>query len=631
MLEFLRNGVRTWYFKALLGLLVLSFAIWGVGDIFQPGLSGNTVIKVGKIEIGSQKFISAFQRQVQTLRRSLGGNFTAEQARSLQVPERVVEEFVTDALFASEATALGIAVGDNALVQRIRSEPGFRNEQGQFDRGIYEQTLAVNGFSEEQFVSRLRQELSMAQVVDSLTHDVSIFESLAKRLYSFNEEKRVAAYIRIQNDAFAVVGTPDHATLKKYHKENERLFTAPEYRSATYVLLTSKDVESDIDISNAEIQTMYDRNISAFQVPEQRTVQQMIFSAEAEAKVGAAHLAEGRTFAAVAKDLLKQDEEATNILGNVAKDRLPDALAEAVFGLSQNQVTPPLKGPFGWYLLRVTDIKQPKTLPLSQVRDNLRAELVQERSGEALYKLSNDLEDALGGGASLEDAASQIGVVAKKVNNVNNNGKGPDEKPLIGLPTSQQFLTTLFSTPDGEESGLVDLGADGYLILRNTGIDEARVRALETVRNRVIQSWQTEQRRKLTEEKAKKTLDRIKGGEKLEAVASSIGAAIETSPPFNRQGNGATNHLPRGLASELFGVKVGGASSAPSGSDYIIGVLKEIKEAKASSDRAAVNALAEQIAQRISSDLEVQYNNALRKQHTVEIDQRAIANVLLQF
>ena len=147
----------------------------------------------------------------------------------------------------------------------------------------------------------------------------------------------------------------------------------------------------------------------------------------------------------------------------------------------------------------------------------------------------------------------------------------------------------------------------------------------------MIQSWQTEQRRKLTEEKAKKTLDRIKGGEKLEAVASSIGAAIETSPPFNRQGNGATNHLPRGLASELFGVKVGGASSAPSGSDYIIGVLKEIKEAKASSDRAAVNALAEQIAQRISSDLEVQYNNALRKQHTVEIDQRAIANVLLQF
>ena len=78
-------------------------------------------------------------------------------------------------------------------------------------------------------------------------------------------------------------------------------------------------------------------------------------------------------------------------------------------------------------------------------------------------------------------------------------------------------------------------------------------------------------------------------------------------------------------------MKVGGTSSAPSGSDYIIGVLKEIKEAKASSDRAAVNALAEQIAQSISSDLEVQYNNALRKQHTVEIDQRAIANVLLQF
>ena len=95
MLEFLRNGVRTWYFKALLGLLVLSFAIWGVGDIFRPGLSGNTVVKVGNIEIGSQQFTSALQRQMQNLSRTLGSNFTLEQARSLQVPERGVEGLVT--------------------------------------------------------------------------------------------------------------------------------------------------------------------------------------------------------------------------------------------------------------------------------------------------------------------------------------------------------------------------------------------------------------------------------------------------------------------------------------------------------------------------------------------------------
>jgi len=631
MLEFLRNGVRTWYFKALLGLLVLSFAIWGVGDIFTPGLSGNTVIKVGKIEIGSQQFSSAFQRQMQNLSRTLGSNFTVEQARGLRVPERVVEGLVTEALYDSEARELGVTVGENALVQRIRSEPGFRNQQGQFDRGVYEQALAVNGFSEEQFVSRLHQELSREQVVGSLTRDVPVFETLAKRLYSWNEEKRVASYIKIQNDAFADVGTPDDATLQKFYKENERLFTAPEYRSAAYVHLTSKDVESDIDISDADIQALYDQNIEAYKVPERRTVQQMIFSTEAEAKAGAAQLAEGKSFAAVAKALLKQDEEATNILGDVTKNRLPDALAEAVFGLSNDQVTPPLQGPFGWYLMRVTAIKPPQTTPLAEVRDALRAELVGARSGDALYKLSNDLDDALGGGASLEDAASQVGAVAKKIVDVDRSGNGPDEKPIAGLPPGPEFLTTLFSTPDGEESELVDLGANGYLILRNSGIKTAQVRPLEAVRNSATRSWQTEQRRKQTEDKAKKALDRINNGETVEAVAKSIDVAVETSPPFDRQGEGAANNIPRSLASELFDVKVGGAASAPSGSGYTVGVLKEIKEAKAGADQTAVNALADQLAQRIASDLEVQYNNALRQHHTVEIDQRALDNLLLQY
>ena len=631
MLEFLRNGVRTWYFKALLGLLVLSFAIWGVGDIFRPGLSGNTVVKVGNIEIGSQQFTSALQRQMQNLSRTLGSNFTLEQARGLQVPERVVEGLVTEALHESEANALGIAVGKNALVQRIRSEPGFRNQEGQFDRSVYKQTLAINGFSEEQFVSRLRQELSRAQVLGSLTSEVPVSEVLTNRLYSWNAEKRVAAYIKIQHDAIANIGMPDDAALQEYYKGNESLFTAPEYRSATYVHLTGKDVESDIDVSDADIQKLYDQNIDAFKVPERRTVQQMIFSTEEEAKAGAAHLAEGKTFAAVAKDLLRQDEDATNILGDVTKNHLPDTLAEAVFNLSEGQVTPPLEGPFGWYVMRVTAIKAPKTQQLLEVRIDIRAQLVQERSGEALYKLSNDLDDALGGGASLEEAARQVGVVAKKVNKVDRGSNGSDEKPMTDLPPGPEFLTTLFNTPDGQESELVDLGVNGYLILRNTGIQAAKVKPLESVRNRAIKFWKAEQRRKQTEENSKRILERIKGGEPLEVISKSIDVPIETSPPFNRHGEGAANNLPRSLAAELFGVKVGGASSAPSDSGYTIGVLKEIVKAKVGANSADVKALAEQLAQRIGRDLEVQYNNALRQHHNVEIDQRALDNLLSQF
>ena len=114
-------------------------------------------------------------------------------------------------------------------------------------------------------------------------------------------------------------------------------------------------------------------------------------------------------------------------------------------------------------------------------------------------------------------------------------------------------------------------------------------------------------------------------------ISKSIDVPIETRPPFNRHGEGAANNLPRSLAAELFGVKVGGASSAPSESGYTIGVLKEIVKAKVGANSADVKALAEQLAQRIGRDLEVQYNNALRQHHNVEIDQRALDNLLSQF
>ena len=214
---------------------------------------------------------------------------------------------------------------------------------------------------------------------------------------------------------------------------------------------------------------------------------------------------------------------------------------------------------------------------------------------------------------------------------VDKRGNKADGKPEAGLPKSPEFLNTLFSTPSDEESDLVDMGATGYLILRTSERKPSQVRPLESVRVRAVQGWQAEQRRKLTEEKAKKAVDRINGGAALTEVAGELNFPVETSPPFNREGVGAEKNLPRGLAADLFTAKVGGGASAPFGNGFTVGVLKEIKPVNSAANRTAIKAFGDQLAQRIASDLEVQYNNALRQHHTVEVDRHALDNLLLQF
>lgn len=630
MLELLRNGVRSWYFKALLGMLVLSFAIWGVGDIFRGGPRTGAVIEVGDTAITAREIGENFRKQLNALTRTFGSDISVEQARQLGVGQRVVASLVTEALYDSETATLGVAVADELVADRIRKERGFQDKSGNFDRAVYEQTLAVNGLNEKQFVARLRHELGREQILGSLTAGIPTSEQLAERLYEWREEKRVADFVRINNDPAADAGEPDEAALIAYHKENEQIFTAPEYRDATYIHLSSADVLNDVAVSDSEIKELYESRIDQFHIPERRTLQQMVFPTEEAAKDAVNQLSEGKDFVALAKVLLKQDEAATN-LGDVTRSRLPDALADPVFALSPGQTSAPLKGPFGWHVMRVTGSKPESVKPLEEVRDTLRKELAEEKSIEVLYELANQLEDALGGGATLEEAASGVGVSVRKAATFDRRGYGTDEKPVESLPTEQEFLETVFNTPTGEVSHLVELGTHGYLIVRVDGITPSAVRPLETVREKVVRAWKAEQRQKLTAEKAEAALKRITGGTPLATVAKELGVKIETTSPFNREGEGAESTMPRELAADMFAGKIGDAALAPFGAGRMIAVLKEIRPVNPKVDKAAMDALRQHLAQGIANDLEVQYNNALRQLHTVKIDEQAVEAVFNQF
>ena len=62
MLDLMRRGVKTWVAKILLGLLILSFAVWGIGDIFL-GSAHSTVGAVGETEVDADRYARMIRRQ----------------------------------------------------------------------------------------------------------------------------------------------------------------------------------------------------------------------------------------------------------------------------------------------------------------------------------------------------------------------------------------------------------------------------------------------------------------------------------------------------------------------------------------------------------------------------------------
>ncbi|PPR20558.1 MAG: Peptidyl-prolyl cis-trans isomerase D, partial [Alphaproteobacteria bacterium MarineAlpha10_Bin3] len=545
MLESLRLGVQSWYFKALLMVLVASFAVFGIGDIFSGGPSLGAIVTVGDTEIGGAELSDAYRRRMNAVSRQLGTTLTTEQARQFGIVDQVVQSLVSAALYDAEADALGVVIGDGAIAARIRMEPSFKGQQGQFDRGIYEQVLAANGMVEQAFIDSMRREISRDQLLGSLAGALPQSTQLADRLYRWRNERRTADYIVLKYDPNSAVATPDDTILRRYHGDNAARFTAPDYRKITYIHLTPDDVMGNITIPENELRDAYDSRLDEFSIAERRTVQQMIFADEVAARKAAGMLAEGRAFVALAKKLANQDPKATN-LGDVLRDGLPGTLGENVFKLSTGETSPPLKGPFGWYLMRVIAVKQATIRSLEEVRALIHDELASDRAIEVLFELSNTLQDILGGGATLAAAASQIGAKLIYVAALDRQGRGADGKPIADIP--QGLIENAYNTLIDEQSALVDSGDSGYLIVQVESETPSVLREFGSVRNDVIAAWKREYRRDKLENRANEIVERLNKGAGLRHIAAELKlGAVTTSAAFTRAGQDTGANVPRGL------------------------------------------------------------------------------------
>ena len=97
-------------------------------------------------------------------------------------------------------------------------------------------------------------------------------------------------------------------------------------------------------------------------------------------------------------------------LGLVKKEELPQQLADVAFSLPLNKPSQPVKSPLGWHILRVAKIVPPTTQSFNEVKAKLQADLANNEAVDRLYTVANHVDDAIAGGATLDEAAAQFGL-----------------------------------------------------------------------------------------------------------------------------------------------------------------------------------------------------------------------------
>ncbi len=619
MLQALRSTVGSWIVKILFVLLILSFGVWGIGDIFR-GRTDTTAAQVGDVKISTVELDNAFRQEVNRLRQMLGGQIDAEQAKALGLVNQTLDQLIQRHLLTLAADDAGLRVGDPLVLGQLRAEPAFRNQLGQFDPEQFRRVLAANQLTEDGYVQLLRTEIKRTQLVGAVAAGAQAPGALVDDLFRRQAERRIAETVLVPNAAMGDVGTPDDAALTAFHQEKAVRFTAPEFRKLTVGKLAVEDIAKDITVSDEDLHAAYDARAAEFQTPERRTVDQVLVADEAAARKIESSLAQGQSLEEAAS---AAGAEVLTLNSLAREDLLPE-LTEPVFSLQQGGISAPVQSPLGWHVVRVSGIEAGSTQAFEQVRDTVLADVKRDRAMDTVFESANKVEDALAGGATIEDVAQRFGLRLIEVPAIDANGRKPDGGVVEGLPAAQQVAQAAFGLQQGAATTLTETPDGDYFIARVDAITPATLRPLESIRAEVVAAWQADQRAQRATKKAGEVEERLKAGSTPQDIAASVpGAVAGVTPALTRAGR-ENGGLPPGLVQRLFEMKQGEVATAPTQDGQIVVRLKEIQGADPASAGAQVAQVRQGVQQAIAGDLLAQFTEALRQRYPVSIHQNTI-------
>ena len=601
------------------GALIVSFAIWGIGDIFRV-TPASTVAEVGSTTITVDQVRNAYTNELQRLGRQFRTVISPEQARAFGLDQQVVSNLVTEAVMAEQAKQMGLSVSDQLVAASIMNNPAFKGADGQFNRALFDQALRNVGLSEMGFVQEQRSAMARLHLAEAIAGDITVPAAAREAFHRFSAERRAASYLLLTPAMAGDIPAPTAEQLESFFNERKSTFRAPEYRAVTAMALDAAALAKPDTVSEADARQRYEQQKGNYGTPERRTIQQITFPSQAEAEAAAARIKEGTTFDAVAteRNVSPQDLE----LGTFTKaEMLDQAVADAAFALEQGAVSAPLAGRFGPVLVRVTQIQPESVRPFEEVAAELRQEIAQERAKGEIEKIHDEIEDLRAGAKPLADIAKEKGLTLVQVPAVDASGLDKAGNP-VDLPEKDAVVKAAFASDIGVDNEPLRT-ATGYVWYDVTGIEASREKSLDEVRDQVATQWREDQVAQRLAEKANELTGRLEKGEAIETVAQDAGAQVKNATDLAR--NTAMDDLAAEAVNRIFAVPVGKAGHAANGTDAraVFKVTSAAVPPLVTTTQAAQN-VENQLRTGFGDDLLSQYIGQVRQDLGVTINQQAL-------
>lgn len=520
MLNQLRQGAKGWVSKVLMGLLVLSFAVWGIGG-FQ-GYGAGTLATVGDQDVTVQDFASLYEQE----QRSAGQTGQSVNA------DQVLSQLLLGAAVDDEANRYGLGVSDARVAAQIADTPVFQDANGAFDRKRFEALLLNARMDPNNYIRDVKRDLVRGQIAGSINAGIEVPQPAIEAIYRLRNEARTISYFVVDQSAIEPVGEPSEAALQAYFEENKADFRAPEYRALALLTLDPVELADPSTVTQEDTETEYKRRKASFEQPERRRVEQISFDDAEAADAALAAIEGGEDFAAVAQS---NGREVTDLGLKTKAEFLDPAIAAAAFAAEPNTPLAVTEGALQPSLIRVTEVEAGSVTPLAEVEERLRGEIAARNARGTVNDLYDKVEDERAGGATLEEAAKALSLPYRTIDAVSRDLKAPDGTAISDISNASQVIKDAFESDIGLENNAIRTG-DGWVFMEVTDVTPARDRTLDEVRDEVVAAWTKAETQKRIGDLAESLFERLKGGATLSTLAGEIGATVQTVEGVTRGG-----------------------------------------------------------------------------------------------
>lgn len=599
MLAFMRKFAKSWFAALLFAPLLIGFAVFGVNrDLFAVG-SSNNVVEVGSRTISAFDFKREYDGYKQQLEQRLQQPITLDLARQQGLDRRVLEELAYRESLDELLSRMGLRASDKMLKDELRKAPVFFDSvTGEFDQAKYAEALAKRQLTPTIFEGILTDEMRRNQFVAAATAGLR-----APRAYSaigglFALEERDLAYFVIDPRSVGAATPPTDAEVDAFIKENASQWTLPEFRGFTVVRFNAKDYEAGVTVTEAEIQKQFDFMKDSLSKAELRSVVQIAAKDAGQAGAIAARLNAGEAPAAVAKSV---GVTAVNYADKPRTAFFDKAIAGAAFSLPEGGVSAPLKGQFGFAVVKVLKITAGTTANLADHRQQIVAKIRKDLAAAKISELSKVYEDAHEQGATLPAAAARSGAPTASYAPVSADGRGQDGKPVAGLTPA--IIKAAFEQAQGGESDIQEAGEGEYFAVRVDRIVPPAMPPMEVIRPAIIRNLTLRKQADMMRQRAEALLARASKGESLEAVAASAGATVVRVAGISRATLQAHEALGRELLGAALGTKKGEPFTAASGFGVVVGEVTAVRSGDSTQVAMATEQGRQQFTQELFGDI----------------------------